>query len=1068
MSKFIFLMNTKIRSFAFCLTTCLLACSQSWAQRGPQDNWYLEKKVSLPTLQGFDQPRALSFSSSGDVYVANGDYDFISVWGPDGKMKKRWGSDGLGDGQFKNVYAVHVHGNEVFATDFDNHRVQVFDLNGTFKRKFGSYGSGDGQLRKPTSIFVNSNGLNSPEVYVGEYDNNRISVFDLNGTFLRKFGSFNRPFGITLSPSGDLFASSTYSNVVKVYDINGTYLRDFNVGMRAFNLAFSGDNLVVAGGENHKLKIFETNGTLVKTIGTGSASNAPGEFNWNQGVTVDAGGDIHVSCRENDRIQVFDINGTYKRIYGYYGGQTLNISGALATPEGTFIMSCNVNHQIVEIDENASVLRTIAAKGSEDGRVSSPYFLSMDSQNRIYVADRVNHRIQVLDRNGTFIRKFGTFGTGDGQFSQPIGTAISQQNELFVTDFENHRVQVFDLNGTFLRKWGSNGTLDGQLKKPFGIAVDDAGQVYVAEFGGNNRVSVFSTTGQFLYKFGTNGYRNDISSVSLTPTGLLLTGGETTSNYQNLVRLREKNGNLIKDWNLGAEGARDGHWSTLIQLKNGTIVAFDRTPKEMRFYKQTYRSLVFEPSKKAPLCEVISVTQVEGSSNIDIKFRITDVDSSKVKAGLLAFVDGGNDLSKVIVPKTFVGSVAGKLDENTTTGVTHTVTWNAQADWNVTYGNIELAVVAQDDRDLMNLHFLTLPGTDSNSTELKINRSPLSSIDLLNAWYTLLALGDSGIEINNGTISEPISSTLLTGFNPTSLSGLKLWLDATDVDGDGSADTLVNDANVSIWADKSGQENNATQTTQSKKPSYKTNQLNGKSTLFFDQSDDTMATSLNLTAPYTVGVIFNNLDVSGSNNRRAIAGSSNWLIGPYGRKVGHYAGDWVFHDSNSVELGRYYLVVVVNNSTRSWCYVDGVDQTTKTSPKNNPNYLHLGRGGYNSAPLNGHIAEVLAFDQALGANDLENVHKYLHQKWDVGVNGVVMPYAKNSSTYAAGREYLFNKMNLREATSAEITRAKEAATPGVTNKFTPTFKVGPGERPEKVNEYNFETQQTGYWVVPKN
>ena len=230
---------------------------------------------------------------------------------------------------------------------------------------------------------------------------------------------------------------------------------------------------------------------------------------------------------------------------------------------------------------------------------------------------------------------------------------------------------------------------------------------------------------------------------------------------------------------------------------------------------------LFLNHRKKHLVRSDKCDSAEGSSNIDIKFRITDADSSKVKAGLLAFVDGGNDLSKVIVPKTFVGSVAGKLDENTTTGVTHTVTWNAQADWNVTYGNIELAVVAQDDRDLMNLHFLTLPGTDNNSTELKINRSPLSNTDLLNAWYTLLALGDSGIEIDNGTVIEPISSTLLTGFNPTSLSGLKLWLDATDVDGDGSADTLVNDANVSIWVDKSGQENNATQTTDSKNQAIK-------------------------------------------------------------------------------------------------------------------------------------------------------------------------------------------------------------------------------------------------------
>ena len=108
-------------------------------------------------------------------------------------------------------------------------------------------------------------------------------------------------------------------------------------------------------------------------------------------------------------------------------------------------------------------------------------------------------------------------------------------------------------------------------------------------------------------------------------------------------------------------------------------------------------------------------------------------------------------MTKVIVPKTFVGSVAGKLDENTTTGVVHTVTWDAKADWNVSYGNVEMAVVAQDDRDLMNFHFLTLPGTETNSTELKISRSPVNNPDFLNAWYTLLALGDAGITLGRRT-----------------------------------------------------------------------------------------------------------------------------------------------------------------------------------------------------------------------------------------------------------------------------------------------------------------------------
>jgi hypothetical protein len=168
------------------------------------------------------------------------------------------------------------------------------------------------------------------------------------------------------------------------------------------------------------------------------------------------------------------------------------------------------------------------------------------------------------------------------------------------------------------------------------------------------------------------------------------------------------------------------------------------------------------------------------------------------------------------------------------------VTWDDKADWNVSYGNVEVAVVAQDDRDLMNFHFLTLPGTETNSTELKISRSPVDHPDFLNAWYTLLALGDEGITLENGRINFVASDGV-----------------ATDPSG-----TITN---------------------------YK------------------------------------------------------------------------------------------------------------------------------------------------------------------------------------GRPYILDKMNLREATTAEVTRAKEAATPGSTNAFTPGFQVGPGERPVKVNEYGFDTGATsGYWVVPKN
>ena len=96
---------------------------------------------------------------------------------------------------------------------------------------------------------------------------------------------------------------------------------------------------------------------------------------------------------------------------------------------------------------------------------------------------------------------------------------------------------------------------------------------------------------------------------------------------------------------------------------------------------------------------------------------------------------------------------------------------------------------------------------------------------------------------------------------------------------------------------------------------------------------------------------------------------------------------------------------------------------------------------------------------------LSTLHRHLHR---LKKHLLRYSHTVSSSTTDLGRAYLLNLMNLREATADEVTRAKEGATSGTTNQFTPTFKVGPGERPVKVNEYGFDTGATsGFWVVPK-
>ena len=727
----------------------------------------------------------------------------------------------------------------------------------------------------------------------------------------------------------------------------------------------------------------------------------------------------------------------------------------IVTPEGTLLVSDTTNDNIHELDENGSLIRSFGSAGSGDGQFNNPSEMAIGPNNRIYIADTGNHRIQILERNGTFVKAFGSNGSTDGGFNKPRGIAISSDNEVFVSEDGNHRIQVFDVNGTFLRKWGSPGNLDGQFNRPLSLDIDNDGAIYIADFI-NRRVQVFDKTGKFIHKFSTNkAYASGGASfIKILPSGIISTGHENDgyNSMQNQLNLREKNGAHIKKmaYPSSSGGTSTGIGSPSTQFDNGTLAFADKYSKILRFLTQTYRTLRPNPSKDAPLPEVISVTQPVGTNHLEIKYRITDADSAKVKAGLLAFKEGGNDLSKVILPQTFVGSVAGKLDHNTSTGVVHTVTWDAKADWNVSYGNVELAVVAQDDRELMNFHFLTLPATDSNSTPLKISRSPVDNNDFLNAWYTLLALD------YNNTYSKVGSGVYLTSdlnssyIEPSSISGLMLWLDSNDINADGIVDSPSKDDLMSTWKDKSTNAYSFNAPS-GKEPKYVLADSTGPEGWYFYSG------YVKLSASYSnlkeIAVVLN-LRQNRSWAAAIVANPYNRLLAMNGSNLKYDGGasviDGISGYGGTIPTGQNHVVFKTFTSAVS------------------KNELHIGSNGDNYENWRGTISEVVGFNRELTVSEREKLHAYFNHKWDTNLQN---PLAFNSITGPEGREYLFSKMNLRQATTAELTRAREAATPGVVNKFTPGFKVGPGERPVKVNEYGFDSDSNSasdYWVVPKN
>ena len=844
-----------------------------------------------------------------------------------------------------------------------------------------------------------------------------------------------------------VYVSSKHSNKIQVFSREGNFSRSFSTSGYPWQLDFYQNLLVVALANHNRVEVFDLNGTSLGYFG--QSGTALGQVNHPTAVAFDPLGKLHVSEQNNHRIQIFETNGTSLGTYGFFGRQNYSPYGVDKTDEGTFLVTETSGHRVVEIDQNGSILCVITSEGNEEGKVNHPRDVHLGKDNRIYVCDTNQHRVHIFDRNGTFIRMFGTQGSANDQFNQPWAS-LASETEIFVLDRYNHRIQVFDHNGTYLRSLGGYGNLEGKFNNPMDLDWDDEGNLVVVDHS-NRRLVHITTSGQFIRQYTTPNHEHFVSNLN---NGLLLL---TRNNNLGVYDLK---GSRLKEWY-----DNQLNEAKTVSLEDGGFARVSKYSKTLKVYRSSYRNIRLDPNDGIPLPEVLSVVQREGTNLLDINFTINDSNDSKVEAGMLAFVDGGNDLSKVIIPSVFSGSIVGKLDDNVSTNQEHSVAWNVGEDWSAGFGELQVEILAKDSRNLLDLHFLSLPvGGDGNASNLIINRSPLTDADFLSVWYWLLATGDTGIELLGSSI-VPILEGEAPSFQPSDPGNVLAWLDANDLDANASTATEEDGTVVSEWGNIADASKPFTQNNTSKQPVLRANVLNSKAGVFFDDVDDGMASTLQINAyPYTVAVLFNCLNTSGT-SRRAVQGSTNWLIGPHSNRVGYHPNaGWV---SFRVPLvaNKFFLAVGITTEQESRFYVNGKDETENSSARSVPGTLHLaGSGGYSGEKLNGYICEMIAYDKALSSTELSNLNEYFAYKW-----GIRSAYADGSLTTTAGREYILNKMNLREATTEEVQRAREGAISGSVNQFTPSFQVGPNERPQRINEYGFDTHTSnGVWVVPKS
>jgi flagellar hook assembly protein FlgD len=176
-------------------------------------------------ISGQTVDKALFYSNSlnDDIYFDNSSVRETHYYGGKNWVKEMYlhnnpaGSD---DGRLTLPQSVYAYGASfLYVADTGNNRVQVFNSDGSFRAKFG-----EGTLSQPKGIDVDSLG----NIFVADTGNHRIVKFSSAGDYIREYRSEDgeiTPLKIKLKGSNIYIADANYNRPL-VWDIGGE-IKDF-------------------------------------------------------------------------------------------------------------------------------------------------------------------------------------------------------------------------------------------------------------------------------------------------------------------------------------------------------------------------------------------------------------------------------------------------------------------------------------------------------------------------------------------------------------------------------------------------------------------------------------------------------------------------------------------------------------------------------------------------------------------------------------------------------------------------------------------------------------------------
>jgi DNA-binding beta-propeller fold protein YncE len=220
---------------------------------------------------------------------------------------------------------------------------------------------------------------------------------------------------------------------------------------------------VVLGGQLYAIERF---------FGHSASSFEPAQISQ---VAVDSRGFVHVLRRGPPPVAVFTPLGEFA--YAYGEGEIFDSHGISIDAQDRVWVADRDAHQILGFTREGARRLALGARHAPRWRepFNHPTRAASAPDGEIVVADGYgNARVHRFTAEGAYLGGFGELGAGPGEFMTPHTIIVDRDDRLLIADRENDRVQIFDRSGCWLGEWRG-------LCRPMDIAQRADGVILVTD-----------------------------------------------------------------------------------------------------------------------------------------------------------------------------------------------------------------------------------------------------------------------------------------------------------------------------------------------------------------------------------------------------------------------------------------------------------------------------------------------------------------------------------------------------------------------------------------------------------